>query len=165
METSVVSLETTRDTKNTITLFDRANSQLQNAIFFNIVNTISYVFSPAMNKSLHAVLVKTCMAPWNVARLSCHCHHCWNAPPTASLCSHPLRGLHKHSASGNECQWVQFFSTWRNPITQFCFIHASMSDSILSDCPSVTICCTATKCNRILLVRFNFYCHITNILW
>jgi len=27
------SVETTRDTKNTIILFDRANSQLQNAIF------------------------------------------------------------------------------------------------------------------------------------
>ena len=26
-----------------------------------------------------------------------HCHHCWNAPPTTSLCSHPLLGLQKHS--------------------------------------------------------------------
>jgi len=49
------------------------------------------------------------------------CHHCWNIPPTASLCSHPLFGLHKclasineyqwveHSASVSECQWVSFF--------------------------------------------------------
>jgi len=29
-------------------------------LFFNIVTTISYLFSPAMNKSLHAMLVKIC---------------------------------------------------------------------------------------------------------
>jgi len=33
-------------------------------------------------------------------------HH---ALPTASVCSHLLFGLCKHSASINECQWVQFF--------------------------------------------------------
>ena len=36
-----------------------------------------------------------------------HCHHCWNATPITS-CSHPLLGLHSHSASVNECQWVPF---------------------------------------------------------
>ena len=30
-------------------------------------------------------------------------------PPTASPCSHPLLGFHKHSASIHECQWVPFF--------------------------------------------------------
>jgi len=34
------------------------------------------------------------------------CHY-WNAPFTASLCSHPLVGLHKCSASVNE--WAPFF--------------------------------------------------------
>ena len=29
-------------------------------LFFNIVNTISYAFSSAMNKSLHATLIKIC---------------------------------------------------------------------------------------------------------
>ena len=41
--------------------------------------------------------------------LSYHCCQCWNALPTASLCSHPLFGLYKRSASINECQWVPFF--------------------------------------------------------
>ena len=41
-----------------------------------------------------------CMAD-NVACLSHHCHHYWNAPPTTSLCSYPLFGLHKHSACVN----------------------------------------------------------------
>ena len=29
-------------------------------LFFNIVTTVSYAFSSAMNKSLHAVLIKIC---------------------------------------------------------------------------------------------------------
>jgi hypothetical protein len=53
-------METTIDTKSTITLFDRANSWLQNTIFFYTVTTIGYALSPAMNKSLHAALVKIC---------------------------------------------------------------------------------------------------------
>ena len=42
----------------------------------------------------------------------------------------------------------------------------SMSDAILSDCPSAAICHMARKCNGILAGRFNPYCHTTNIhLW
>ena len=37
------------------------------------------------------------------------CHYCCNAPLTTSLCSHPRFGLHKHSASISECQWVPSF--------------------------------------------------------
>jgi len=36
---------------------------------------------------------------------NCCCHHCWNAPSTTSLCSHPLLGLQKHSASIDEYQF------------------------------------------------------------
>ena len=50
---SVISLETTTDTRTMLTLFDRANSQLHSTVFFKIVTTISYVFLPAMNNSLH----------------------------------------------------------------------------------------------------------------
>ena len=38
-----------------------------------------------------------------------HCHHCWNAPPTTSLYSHPLFGIQKCSASVEEHQQVLFF--------------------------------------------------------
>ena len=51
-------METTTDTTSTITLVDRANSQLQNSMW-NVVITISYVFSPVKNRSLHATLIKT----------------------------------------------------------------------------------------------------------
>jgi len=49
-------VEKTTATKSTITLFDRANSQLLKS--FSAVITISYVFSPTMSKSLHAMLVE-----------------------------------------------------------------------------------------------------------
>jgi hypothetical protein len=45
----------------------------------------------------------------NVACFSHHRRHCWNTPPTVSLCPHPLFGLCKCSASIDDCQWVQFF--------------------------------------------------------
>ena len=56
-----------------------------------------------------------------------------------------------------------FFSALRNSITHLCSICTSMSDTIVSDCPSAIRCHMATKCNRILAGKFNLYCHITNI--
>lgn len=99
-----ISVETTRDTKSTITVFDRTNSHLK-TLFLNIIIMTSYAFLLAMNKNLHDMLVNISMAVWNVACLSHHCCHCWNQPSTASQCWHPLFDLHKHSESTNECQW------------------------------------------------------------
>jgi len=55
------------------------------------------------------------------------------------------------------------FSTWRNSGPPLCFISTSLSDCILSDCPSAAICCMTKKHNRILVGRFNLCCHPTNI--
>jgi len=53
-------------------------------------------FLPVVNKSSES-------APVQVT----HCHrHCWNAPPTIALWSHPLFGLHRCSVRINECWWV-----------------------------------------------------------
>jgi hypothetical protein len=85
-----------------------------------------------------------CRAAWNVTCLSHHCCHCWNAPPTSALCSHPLFSFCKHSASIHECQQVQIFSAWRNSMTCLCSIHTYMSDDILPDCSLAAIyhiCC------------------------
>ena len=97
-------METIANTKNTITLLNRAHSQLQNAVFFDTVTNISFVFSPAMNKSLHATLVKICTGGGDplLPLLKCTTH--------PSLRSHPLFGLHKCLASTDECQWVPLFS-------------------------------------------------------
>jgi len=47
-----------------------------------------------------------CKAIWNLTCLSCHSQHCWNAPPTVSLCSHAQFDFHKHSANITACQWM-----------------------------------------------------------
>jgi len=78
---------------------------------------------------------------WPIEVTHCQCHHCWNAPFTTSLCSQPLFGLHWHSQSVNKCQWVPFvFPSGRDSVTHLCFTCTSMSDAILSDSPSATIC-------------------------
>lgn len=51
-------------------------------LFFNILFIISYAFSPAVNKSLHAALVHICTSRGD----HCYYHHCWEAPPTTSVC-------------------------------------------------------------------------------
>ena len=51
-----ISMETTTDVKSTITPFERSNLQVQNTVFHHSHHY--YAFSPAMNKSLHAVLVE-----------------------------------------------------------------------------------------------------------
>ena len=95
-------MEATTDTKSTITLCDRANSQLQSTIF-----QCSH-----HHQLCSSSLAKQDPAPAEVPH--CHCCYCWNAPPTASMCSLPLLDLHKHSASINEWQW------------QWCFPHGGI---------------------------------------
>ena len=95
-------METITDTKSTITLFDKANSQLQNSLF-NIVMTISYAFLPVMN--MHTALKQTCTSGVDPLLLSpllkCTVHHLTSLTSTF--------GLHKCSASISKCQWVPPF--------------------------------------------------------
>jgi hypothetical protein len=96
-----------------------------------------------MNELIKALIIS--WAAWNIACLSHRCRHCWNTPPTASLCSHPLFGLRKRSASVLVCKSVHFYphgGTQRHTSTSSPLL---MSDAILSDCPSAAICRTATK--------------------
>ena len=69
---------------------------------------LAVLFLQWWTRALHFTLWQLCTAFQNVACLSLCCH-CWNTPPTASLCTYPLFGLHKHSESIDECQWVPFF--------------------------------------------------------
>ena len=111
-------------------------------LFFNIT-TISYAFSPMMNKSLHATLIKICMS--NVTHFHCYC--CWNTPSTASLCSlcsHPLVGLYRHSASVNGYQWEPFFL---HGGIQWCtFLH--MHFHVRWYCVRVPLCCHLSLDNK-----------------
>jgi len=57
----------------------------------------------------------------------------------------------------------EFFSARRNSVMDLYFMLTSISNTILSDCPSAAICHTATKRKRILMGRFILYWHPTNI--
>jgi len=77
---------------------------------------------------------------------------------------HYVHNHHHYLVDTDEYQWVQFFPS--GVVQWHSFICTSMSDAILSDCPSAAICHTATTCNGILAGMFNLYCHTTNIhLW
>jgi len=121
-------METTADTESTLTLYGRTNSQL----LFNIVTTISYAFSPVMNKSLHAVLVKV------FSRRDPLFHSCYNSitaethhPPPRCVHIHCLVSIHVQQAllNVNRCsfffqggiQWHAFISStlpWQPPFCQ-----------------------------------------------
>ena len=59
------------------------------------------------------------------------CLHSWTTPPTTLLCQHLLFGLHKCSATSVNVSGA-IFCTWRNSVTHLCFLHTSISDTILS---------------------------------
>jgi len=60
-------------------------------------------------------------------------------------------------------------SVWTNSVPPLHFIYTSMSDTVLSDCPSAAICHTAATWNGILVGRFKtllpYHQHSTLTLW
>ena len=121
---------------------------------FNIVTTTSYAFSAAMNKNLHAVLIKVCASrgePLSLLPLLNHTTHSL-AMLTYTGWS-PFTSPFQYIPWVNECHWVLHVGV----------LCTSMSDTIWSDCPSAAVCHTATTINGILVGKFNLYCHTTNI--
>ena len=96
-----ITMETKTDTKSIITVFEKILTY--KTLFFNILFMTSYAFHQRWTRACIPCLSKT--TPVEVTR---YCH-CWNVPPTTSVCSHPLFCLHKRSRRVNECQGVQFF--------------------------------------------------------
>jgi len=112
--------------------------------YFSTVTTINCAFSLAMNKSLHAELVKVCSS---------------RGDPLLFLTS-----IVWSPKTFRKCRWISMgtiFSAQRNSVALVCFIPTSVSYVILSDCPSAAICHVATKCNGTLVRRFNLYYHTT----
>ena len=116
-----ISMETTKDTKITMVLFDRANAHLQNTIFLPI---FTYPYQLCVSTSnAH----KNCMALWNTACLSQCCLYCvtelvFTAWSTAfsNILSVPVGAI---------------FSSRRNLFPLFCSICTSIADTTLSDYP------------------------------
>ena len=65
-------------------------------LFLNICAITSYAFLSALNKSLHAMLVKICTSRGDPLSLL----------PLLKCTTMTSFGLHKHSTSVNEYQWV-----------------------------------------------------------
>jgi len=72
--------------------------------------SLSILFLPYWFSSIHIL----CWISINLqghheymACLSCQCHHCWDTPPTTSLCSHPLFGLQQAVKNVTGCHFFQ----------------------------------------------------------
>ena len=127
---------------------------------------------PSHNLPIHAdELIETLFVSWceSCAWPSGTWHVFHVAVATAETCHPPSHCANIHCLVSVNVQQASMnvigcnFSAWRNSITHLCFICTSMSDAILSDCPSAVICHTATKFNGILAGRFNLCCHNNNI--
>ena len=156
------SMETTVDTKSAITLFNRANSQLQNTIIQHSHHHKLCICTRG-KQDLDAVLVKICTScaqpsrKWlvfHVSVVTAETHH----PLPHCANNHCLVFINIQQTSMNVNEFAIFF-TWKISVVQLFFIHTSMSDTILSGCPSAAICCMATKCNKILAGILSHYQH------
>ena len=122
-------METTADTKITITVFDRANSQLWNTIF--------------QHSHQHYLCNK--QEPVLCAYKNLH--------RPVSCCCHCLSSTVWFPSTFSRHWWISVvvtISTLRNPVTHLHFVFISMPDAILSDCPSAATYQMAIKCNTIL---------------
>lgn len=97
-----------------------------------------------------------------MACLPCCCHHCWNEPPTTSLCSHPLFSLCKCSTSISECQWVHV--SCMKEFSDMLFA-SYMLPCQMPFCQSAPLLPYVTwqQSIRVLAERFSLYCYTTNI--
>ena len=162
-------MKTITDTKSTITLFDRVNSQLQNTIFQHH-HAHWYIHTDELTEKFFCDVTIMHGCPEHSLSSTSLCHHCWNTPPTTSQCLQPLFGLHQCSANV-KCNQVTFFPhvgiQWHTFASSTLPCHiVRMPLVILSECPSAAICHTATKCNGILVGRVNPHCYTINTgLW
>jgi len=141
---------TATDPKITMTLLDRAHSQLTNnqTPFFSTVTSVSGAILPVVNKS-------SMLCSYKLQQRRCP------TVPTAEMHHH---SAHIHCLVSIGVQQVLMnvsgccFSTRRNSMTHLCSLCTSVSDALLSSCPSPAICHTAAKGNGILVGRFNLCC-------
>ena len=107
-------MESTTYTKSTITLFNRANSQLKKTKqskqtnkqkIFNKITTISHAFLSVMNKSLDATPAKFCSSRGDPLFHSCYDGIPARKTSTQSIFHQPNRWKSEHTKSGlySEC--------------------------------------------------------------
>jgi len=142
-------MEIATDTKSTVTLFDKANSQIPNTIFHHSYHHLvhSYALLLLMNKSLYDTLIKVCMALRNVACLSRCCHHHWNKQP-APHCVHihclVFRNIQQVLMNVNECQ---FFCI--KEFSDMLLLHRHVYFHVRWHCIRQPLCCHMSHRNKI----------------
>ena len=152
-------METTTESNSTITLFDRANSQLQNITFQHSHHHQLCIFdNNEQEPSCCACRKQKFFASAKVT----HCCHCWNASPTTSL-------VYIHCLVSRNIQQVPM------EVNGFHFFHMEKFNStslfqthfhVRHHFVKLPLCCLlshTTKCNGILARGFKLYCHTTNI--
>ena len=105
-----------------------------------------------MNKSLHAMLAKICTSRGDPLSQS----------PLLKRNTHRLTVLTATVWSPVNVNGCHFFHMEEFSDTPLLHTHFHVRH-LLSNHPSAAICHTATKCKGILVRRFNFYSHSTNI--
>ena len=137
-------METATGTKSKITLFDRVFSIWEFALFQYGHCHYLCIFASSEQEPVCCARKHMRQRRWCTI--------------TAAEMQHPLSSSVWPPETFSKHWWLlvgSIFSTQRNLVPDFCFINTSMSDVILSDCPSAAICCKAIKCNGILVRRFN----------
>ena len=114
-------------------------------VFSSVHSTLKSTSSPGLGDwdALHFVVWQLCMAIWNMACLSCCCHHC-----LVSI------NVQQALVNVNRC----YFFLHRGIQGHLCFTCTFMSDAA-----SAAICHMATEWKEILVERFSLYCRTANI--
>ena len=143
----------------TVTLFVKANPQLQNSVFEHSLHHEQSSF--ASDEQEPSCCIHRNLHQWKR-------HSATDA--TAEIHHPPPHCAHVHSLVSINVQQLLmsaiFFSAWRNLVMHLCFRCTSMSDNVWSDFSSVAIRHIAVTHSGILVGRFSPYCHTTTIcLW
>ena len=148
-------MESTADKKSTATLIEQIFSY--STLFFNIFNTISYAFSPAMSNSLHTTLLKICtswsdplfLSPLLTQHSLTHCAHI-----------HHLISIRVQQVLMNLSGWNFFhIAIQLHPFASYVLPHQMPFSQTVHLLPSVT----KKQYVTILVGRFHLYCHTTDI--
>ena len=127
-------------------------------LFFNIVITISYAILPVKSRRQHAVLVTICTLGGDPLF-----HSCYDGVVGKMLSELTnftvLISTVWSSSTCNKHWWMSLGAVFPNGGIQFHPFASYTFQCQMQFCQTAVICCTATKCNGILLRRFSLYCH------
>ena len=137
----------------TVTLSDRANSQLQNTIFQYSHHHQLHMFiinKPARCSCQNLDGGPECGLSFTLLKCTTHhVHHC---------ADNPLFGFLQHSASINKCQWVPFFHIEEFNDTPLFHAHFHVRHHFVR----LSLCHIPAEFNRILILILKINTYLSN---